>query len=160
MKLSVKESNSLPWKRKFQSKSKLSGLYMNQCLGSLHPVHPKWMITHTDAIFFAVYATVIKILIHILQPQYNTTHYKLQHHLDIAQSSQGLLILISLWVLYSQLSLSWSPRDSLKYFEISVPWHVRFAELKKILIEQPHYTNEYVIWLLKLETYWKYCGKE
>ena len=27
-------------------------------------------------------------------------------------------------------------------------------------IEQPHFSNEYVIWLLKLETYWKYCGKQ
>ena len=32
---------------------------------------------------------------------------------------------------YSRLSLSRSPRDSLKYFEISVPRHIRFAELKK-----------------------------
>ena len=23
-----------------------------------------------------------------------------------------------------------------------------------------NFTNEYVIWLLKLEIYWKYCGKE
>ena len=44
---------------------------------------------------------------------------------------------------YSQLSLSQSPRDSLKYFEISVPRHIRFAELKKIN-EQPHFTYEYV----------------
>ena len=26
--------------------------------------------------------------------------------------------------------------------------------------EQPHLTNVYVIWLLKLDIYWKYCGKE
>ena len=32
---------------------------------------------------------------------------------------------------YSRLSLSRSPRDSLEYFEISVPWHIRFAEVKK-----------------------------
>ena len=30
---------------------------------------------------------------------------------------------------YSRLSLSQSPRDSLKYFEISVPRHIRFDEL-------------------------------
>ena len=30
----------------------------------------------------------------------------------------------------------------------------------KKLIEQPHFTNEYVSWLLKLEAYWKYCRKE
>ena len=28
------------------------------------------------------------------------------------------------------------------------------------IIEQPHFTNEYVIWLLKLEIYLKYFGKE
>ena len=33
--------------------------------------------------------------------------------------------------MYSRLSLSRSPRDSLKYFEISVPQHIRFAELEK-----------------------------
>ena len=32
---------------------------------------------------------------------------------------------------YSRLSLSRIPRDSLKYFEISIPRHIRFAELKK-----------------------------
>ena len=34
-------------------------------------------------------------------------------------------------VLYSQFSLSGSPRDSLKSFEISVPRYIRFAELRK-----------------------------
>ena len=52
------------------------------------------------------------------------------------------------------------PRDFLKYFEISVPRHIRFAKLRKKWIEQPHFTNEYIIKLLKLEIYWKYCGKE
>ena len=28
------------------------------------------------------------------------------------------------------------------------------------LIEQPHFINDYAIWLLKLEIYWKYCRKE
>ena len=34
---------------------------------------------------------------------------------------------------YSRLSLSQSPRDSLKHFKISVPRHIRFAELRKTL---------------------------
>ena len=51
------------------------------------------------------------------------------------------------YIHYRRLSLSRILRDSLKYFEISVPWHIRFAEV-------------YVIRLLKLEIYWKYCGKE
>ena len=33
--------------------------------------------------------------------------------------------------MYSRLSLSRIPRDSLKYFEISVVRHIRFAELRK-----------------------------
>ena len=33
--------------------------------------------------------------------------------------------------LYSRLSLSWSPWHSLKYFEISVPRYIKFAELRK-----------------------------
>ena len=35
-------------------------------------------------------------------------------------------------------------RDSLKYFEITVPGHIKFAELRKKQIKQ-HLTNEYVI---------------
>ena len=43
---------------------------------------------------------------------------------------------------YSQLSLSRSQWDPLKHFEISVLRHIRFAELRKIPIEQPNFTNE------------------
>ena len=43
---------------------------------------------------------------------------------------------------YSQLSLSRTPRDSMKHFEISVVRHIRFTELrKKQLIEQPPLTE-------------------
>ena len=62
--------------------------------------------------------------------------------------------------IYSQLSLSRIPRDCLKHFEISVPRHIRFLELRKKEFEQPHLTNLYVIGLLKIELYRKYCGKE
>ena len=61
---------------------------------------------------------------------------------------------------YSRPSLSRIPRDSIKYFEISVPRHIRVAELRKKLFEQPHLTNIYLIGLMKLEIYWKYCRKE
>ena len=36
----------------------------------------------------------------------------------------------------------------------------QICRLEKKIIEQPHFTTEYVIWLLTLEIYWKYCGKE
>ena len=36
----------------------------------------------------------------------------------------------------------------------------RNEEKNEKCIEQPNFTNEYVIWLLKLEIHWKYCGKE
>ena len=38
---------------------------------------------------------------------------------------------------YSRLSLSRIPRDSLKYFEISVVRHIRFAELRKTIGQPP-----------------------
>ena len=44
-------------------------------------------------------------------------------------------------------------KDHLKHSEISVLRHIRFAELRKIQIEQPNFTNKYVIWLLKLKIY-------
>ena len=36
-------------------------------------------------------------------------------------------------------------RDPLKHFEISVLRHIKCAELRKISIEQPNFTNEHVI---------------
>ena len=46
---------------------------------------------------------------------------------------------------YSRLSLSRNRRDPLKHFEISVLRHIRFSELRKILIAQQNFTNQYVI---------------
>ena len=77
-----------------------------------------------------------------------------QDHLHMVSILCSLVILSSICSTYNWLSLSQSPRVSLKYFAISLPWHIRFAELRK------NQTNEFVIWLLKLEIYWKYCGKE
>ena len=45
---------------------------------------------------------------------------------------------------YSRLSLSRSQRDHLKDFKISVLRHIRFAELRKIPIEPPNFTDEHV----------------
>ena len=47
--------------------------------------------------------------------------------------------------MYSRLSLSRSQRDPLKNFEISVLRHISFAELSKVPIELPNFTNEHVI---------------
>ena len=55
--------------------------------------------------------------------------------------------------IYSRLSLSRNRRDSLKHFEISVLRHIRFAELRKIPMEQTNFTNKHVIWLFQLEIY-------
>ena len=52
---------------------------------------------------------------------------------------------LALFFKYSRLSLSRSRRDPLKHFEISVVRHIRFAELRKIPIEQPNFTNEHII---------------
>ena len=43
--------------------------------------------------------------------------------------------------------------DPLKHFEISVLRNIRCAELRKIPIEQPKFTNEHVICLISLELY-------
>ena len=49
---------------------------------------------------------------------------------------------------YSRLPLSRIPRGSMEYFEIPIPRHIRFAELRKI--EQTHLTNIY-IYVIRLE---------
>ena len=46
---------------------------------------------------------------------------------------------------YSRLSLSRIQRDPLKHFEISVLRHIRFVVLNKKQLEQPNFTNDYVI---------------
>ena len=61
---------------------------------------------------------------------------------------------------YSQLSLSRIPRDSLKYFEISVVRHIRFAELRKKIIWLTTFNKLIGNWTFEVEIYWKYCGKE
>ena len=60
---------------------------------------------------------------------------------------------------YSRLLLSRSPRDSLKYFEISIPRHIRFAELRN-KNRTTTFNKSCVIGLFKLEICWKYCGNE
>ena len=42
-------------------------------------------------------------------------------------------------------------QETIKYFEISVPRHIRFAELRKKLFEQPYLTNIYICnWTLEV----------
>ena len=69
----------------------------------------------------------------------NTCKHDMVSRTLISQST------LSYQLIYSQLSLSRSRRDPLKHFEISVVRHIRFAELRKIPIEQPNFTNEHVI---------------
>ena len=59
------------------------------------------------------------------------------------------LLFLWLWkslTKYSRLSLSQSPRDSLKYFEISLPRDIRFADLRKTI----NWTNTFHKWICKL----------
>ena len=53
------------------------------------------------------------------------------------------------WRSYSRLSLSRIPRDSLKYFEISVVRHIRFAELRNKLIQLTTFNKYMCNWTLK-----------
>ena len=61
-------------------------------------------------------------------------------------------ILETQFLMYSRLSLSRIPRDSLKYFEISVARHIRFAELRKNIIRLPVTTFNKIIcnWTLEV----------
>ena len=58
---------------------------------------------------------------------------------------------------YSRLSLFRSPRESLKYFEILVPRHIRLAELRK-----KNKSNNHISQMnMQCDTWNKrYCGKE
>ena len=56
-----------------------------------------------------------------------------QHGVARVEISSRVMSLSVSWKIpdYSRLLLSRIPRDSLKYFKISVPRHIRFAELRK-----------------------------
>ena len=61
---------------------------------------------------------------------------------------------------YSRLSLSRIPRVSFKHFEISVPWHIRVAELRKT-VDRTTTFNKWICNLPPEDTdVLKYCGKE
>ena len=60
---------------------------------------------------------------------------------------------------YSRLSVSRSRRDPLKHFELSVLRHIRFAELRKIPIEQATFSNEHNLTPSVKNILWKYCRK-
>ena len=62
--------------------------------------------------------------------------------------------------IYSRLPLSRSPRDALKYFEISVLRHIRFAELGEKLIRLTTFNKYMRNWTLEVRDILKYCGKE
>ena len=76
-------------------------------------------------------------------------------------SCEGTATLSSIYLDYnvqSTLVIS-NSKGLLKYFEISVPRHIKFAELRKKYFEQPHLTNICVTGLLKfghiLKILWK-----
>ena len=60
---------------------------------------------------------------------------------------------------YSRLSLSRIPRDSLKYFEISVLRHIRFAELGEKLIRLTTFNKYMCNWTLKVRNILKILWK-
>ena len=61
--------------------------------------------------------------------------------------------------LYSRLSLSRIPRDSLKYFEISVLRHIRFAELGEKLIRLTTFNKYTCNWTLEVRDLLKIVWK-
>ena len=74
-----------------------------------------------------------------LRKEFRVDHRGL-NHVDLVK-----VYLLYMHCTYSRLSLSRSRGDPLKHFEISVLRHIRFAELRKIPIEQQNFSNEHVI---------------
>ena len=60
---------------------------------------------------------------------------------------------------YSRLSLSRFPRDSIKYFEISIPRHIRFAELRKKIIRTTTFNKYICNWTLEVRDILKILWK-
>ena len=70
--------------------------------------------------------------------------------LEFCENAIQLLCVV--FSMYSRLSLSRIPRDFvMKYFDISVPRHTRFAELRKKYLALPHLTNILVTGLSNLD---------
>ena len=68
-------------------------------------------------------------------------------------------VLETQFLMYSRLLLFRIPRDSLKYFEISVARHIRFAELRKNIIRLTTFNKIICNWTLEvryiLKVLWK-----
>ena len=58
----------------------------------------------------------------------------------------SLTCIASKFIEYSRLSLSRTPRDSLKYFEISVPRHIRVEKVRKTI----NWTTTFNKWICNL----------
>ena len=78
-----------------------------------------WFRIYTDLTAYYIMSVSIYLSIYLYRPIDRQTARQLARQSD-RQIDR-----------YSRLSLSRSPRDSLKYFEISVSRHIRFAELRK-----------------------------
>ena len=74
-------------------------------------------------------------------------------------ATENLLTAVTLNELQSTLVISNSKGLSETLPDIRTSTY-QFAEMRKTINRTAHLTNEYVIWLLKLEIYWKYCGNE
>ena len=82
--------------------------------------------------------------------------YSADQLIDIDWPSDKVLGALS-W--YSRLSLSRIPRDPLKYFEISVPRHTRFAELRKKIVRTTTFNKYICNWTLEVEDVLKILWK-
>ena len=75
--------------------------------------------------------------------QFIIVEYTHHVHLFIFHSSEPVKSFVC--YLYSRLSLSRNQRDPQKHFEISVLRHIISVVLRKKQIEQPNFSNDYVI---------------
>ena len=111
------------------------------CLSLLiHPYHPRWKEKQTKYAIYLIYLYV-----------YESRQNKTKGICNPSQSNTSCKAEIQCTTMYSRLSLSWIPRDSLKYFEISVPRHIRFAELGKKLIPLTTFNKYMCNWTLEVK---------
>ena len=89
--------------------------------------------------------------------EHSVKSWKILECLDLLRNLNDFMELSGLS--YSRLSLSRIPRDSLKYFEISVVRHIRFAELRKKLILLTTFNKYMCNWTLEVRDILKILWK-
>ena len=137
--------------------------FMRRCINAMCPLGHWWTITETEMFYYTCIRLYNRLIFIGSEPpsaqSLNRDIHWLSHAVFLQSTNLKHIYMFEKKQIefengkrlkhwpdnnISRFSLSRGPRDSLKHFEISVLWHIRFAESEEKIIEESHVTNEYM----------------